>query len=192
MQVSLDDYQFGAAVATALANSGPEVRVKGDQIPDADALGRFLAEHGLPFEGRGLGTADVTRAHALRSALRAAIAASTPAEVADRAGELASTVGTGPLLVADADGRWRWQARTGAGATPVDELALLTATAVLAVLRTLGPDRFRHCASPDCQGVFLDTSRGGRRRYCEPEVCGNRVNVAAYRARRRAEGVRSG
>jgi predicted RNA-binding Zn ribbon-like protein len=34
--------------------------------------------------------------------------------------------------------------------------------------------------------MFVDTSRAGRRRYCVPEVCGNRVNVANHRARRRA------
>jgi predicted RNA-binding Zn ribbon-like protein len=36
--------------------------------------------------------------------------------------------------------------------------------------------------------MFVDTSRAGRRRYCVPEVCGNRINVAAHRARRRAAG----
>ncbi|MGW6399398.1 CGNR zinc finger domain-containing protein [Streptomyces sp. NPDC055134] len=36
--------------------------------------------------------------------------------------------------------------------------------------------------------MFVDTSKAGRRRYCTPEVCGNRRNVANYRARRLAGG----
>ncbi|MFI9778449.1 CGNR zinc finger domain-containing protein [Streptomyces sp. NPDC051956] len=38
--------------------------------------------------------------------------------------------------------------------------------------------------------MFVDTSKAGRRRYCTPEVCGNRRNVANYRARRLASGGR--
>ncbi|MFI0465948.1 CGNR zinc finger domain-containing protein [Saccharopolyspora sp. 5N102] len=59
-------------------------------------------------------------------------------------------------------------------------------TGLLGALRALGHDRFRDCASPGCNGVFVDTSRAGRRRYCMPELCGNRLNVANHRARRQA------
>ncbi|MEK8171675.1 CGNR zinc finger domain-containing protein [Streptomyces sp. M19] len=65
-----------------------------------------------------------------------------------------------------------------------DELAVLTGTGLLGALRTLGHTRFRPCASPVCDGVFVDTSRAGRRRYCMPDLCGNRINVAKHRARR--------
>ncbi|MGW1681460.1 CGNR zinc finger domain-containing protein [Saccharopolyspora sp. NPDC002376] len=29
----------------------------------------------------------------------------------------------------------------------------------------MGHNRFRHCASPHCEGAFVDTSKAGRRRY---------------------------
>ncbi|WP_028926084.1 CGNR zinc finger domain-containing protein [Pseudonocardia acaciae] len=187
MQVRLDDYHHGAAVATALVNSGPEQQSTGDQIADAATLAGFLEQHGVPLAGRTLTATDIQRVHELRRALRAAVTSTTATELAERAGELASAAGVGPALAADDAGRWHWQVHTRPDAPPADELALLTGTAVLAVLHALGYERFRGCASPDCTGAFIDTSRGGRRRYCEPEVCGNRVNVAAYRARRRAE-----
>ena len=38
----------------------------------------------------------------------------------------------------------------------------------------------------DCQDVFVDTSPNRSRRYCS-DRCSSRANVAAYRARRRAE-----
>lgn len=189
MQVGLNDYQYGAALATALINTAPEVSNNGDRIADAAALSRFLTEHDVPLTaGHQPPTAEDVRAvHGLRAVLRALITVSDPIELATRAGELATSAGTGPTLRPDRDGHWQWQVHSRPGAALADELALLTATAVLAVLRTLGADRFRCCASPNCAGVFIDTSRSGRRRYCEPQVCGNRINVAAYRARRRTD-----
>jgi len=190
LQVDLNDYQFGAGVATALVNSAPEVQSAGDRIADPAALARFLAEHGVPADaladGRPADVADLRAVHELRSALRELLTAPDAAALAERAGALAAPAGAGPVLRRDAAGTWQWSLASRPGAPLADELALLTGTAAAAVLRALGADRFRRCASPACAGVFIDTSRGGRRRYCEPEVCGNRINVAAYRARRRA------
>lgn len=44
--------------------------------------------------------------------------------------------------------------------------------------------RVRTCASPGCQKLFVDFSRNSSRRYCDSRTCGNRMHVAAYRARR--------
>lgn len=46
--------------------------------------------------------------------------------------------------------------------------------------------RVRSCASPTCQDVFIDLSRNRSRRYCDSRTCGNRLHVAAYRARKAA------
>ncbi|MFE7130281.1 CGNR zinc finger domain-containing protein [Streptomyces sp. NPDC057638] len=43
--------------------------------------------------------------------------------------------------------------------------------------------RVRVCAAHDCQLLFADTSRPGRRRWCSMERCGNREKVRAHRAR---------
>jgi predicted RNA-binding Zn ribbon-like protein len=44
--------------------------------------------------------------------------------------------------------------------------------------------RIRTCASPTCQKVFVDFSKNSSRRFCDSRTCGNRMHVAAYRARR--------
>jgi predicted RNA-binding Zn ribbon-like protein len=44
--------------------------------------------------------------------------------------------------------------------------------------------RIRTCAAPDCRDVFVDLSRNRSRRYCDSRTCGNRLHVAAYRARK--------
>jgi predicted RNA-binding Zn ribbon-like protein len=46
-------------------------------------------------------------------------------------------------------------------------------------------DRFRICANDECRWVFEDTSRGGRRRWCDMTSCGNVAKVRRYRAKQR-------
>lgn len=43
--------------------------------------------------------------------------------------------------------------------------------------------RLHQCDGNHCGTVFLDTSRGGRRRWCSSDRCGNRARVAAHRDR---------
>jgi len=45
--------------------------------------------------------------------------------------------------------------------------------------------RFRICANDECRWVFEDTSRGGRRRWCDMTSCGNVAKVRRYRAKQR-------
>jgi predicted RNA-binding Zn ribbon-like protein len=47
-------------------------------------------------------------------------------------------------------------------------------------------DRFRICANDGCRWVFEDTSRAGRRRWCDMTSCGNVAKVRRYRERKRA------
>ena len=41
------------------------------------------------------------------------------------------------------------------------------------------------CSADDCEAVYIDYSKNGSKRYCDTGNCGNRANVAAYRARKR-------
>lgn len=50
----------------------------------------------------------------------------------------------------------------------------------------LGADRLGVCEAARCDRAFVDVSPNRSRRYCS-ERCASRANVAAYRARRRAE-----
>jgi predicted RNA-binding Zn ribbon-like protein len=46
-------------------------------------------------------------------------------------------------------------------------------------------DRVRACEGAGCALWFLDRTKPGRRRFCSPEICGNRAKVAAFRSRQR-------
>ncbi|MEU3249943.1 CGNR zinc finger domain-containing protein [Streptomyces sp. NPDC006997] len=61
------------------------------------------------------------------------------------------------------------------GAVARDAVELLTDPAARASLR--------QCAGDNCPIVYVDTSRGHRRRWCSSEVCGNRERVARHRRR---------
>ena len=50
----------------------------------------------------------------------------------------------------------------------------------------LGPNRLGVCSASPCTNVYVDTSPNQSRRYCS-ERCSSRANVAAFRARQRAE-----
>lgn len=75
-------------------------------------------------------------------------------------------------------------------ATPSDaplasRIAVETVMSFIDVIRADELERLKTCAG-DCGGVLVDLSKNRSRRYCD-RGCGNRANVAAYRARKAAE-----
>ncbi len=190
MQVLLEDYSRLAGVATDLVNTAPRVWRGVDKLADPGALARFLADHDLLPQVSGdtdpPTAVDLDEVHDLRSRLREVLEADTADELAGRAAALTAPASVALGLEQDKDGRWHWLASPRPDTTPADTLALAAGVGILGVLRALGFDRFRACGSPTCFGLFIDTSRPGRRRYCMPDLCGNRINVANHRARRHA------
>ena len=184
MQALLEDYTASAGLATDLVNTAPGVWHGEDQLAEIAELGEFLVEHGL--DGEAPTEADLRQVQGLRTRVRAVVDLRDADALADAAAGLTAP-GLGALaLEADDRAGLRWSARPRPGAGLADRLGLLCGVGVLGALRALGSERFRDCASETCSGVFIDTSRPGRRRYCMPDLCGNRANVAAYRARKRA------
>ncbi|GIH71128.1 CGNR zinc finger domain-containing protein [Sphaerimonospora thailandensis] len=73
------------------------------------------------------------------------------------------------------------------GASLAEHLAADCGVALAHVLVENEWERLRKCRAPDCEHVFVDESRNRSRVYCDSRTCGNRMHVAAYRARRRPE-----
>ena len=63
--------------------------------------------------------------------------------------------------------------------------AVEAAMAFADVIRTQQLERLRLCAADDCDNVHVDLSKNRSKRFCDTGNCGNRANVAAYRARKR-------
>jgi predicted RNA-binding Zn ribbon-like protein len=66
---------------------------------------------------------------------------------------------------------------------PLDErMRAEIGLAFVDVLRSDEQGRMRLCAAPDCDGVLIDLSRNGSKRFCSVR-CGNRMNMVAFRSR---------
>ncbi len=64
-----------------------------------------------------------------------------------------------------------------------DRIAVDTAMAMIDLIRADELSRLSICADDTCGGIVVDLSRNRSRRFCST-ACGNRVAVAAYRARK--------
>ncbi|MFD4577672.1 CGNR zinc finger domain-containing protein [Streptomyces sp. NPDC058417] len=94
---------------------------------------------------------------------------------------VARTAPPAPRAVCGADGLL-----AGELDAPPECAALLAAVARDAVDLLTDPvarEALRQCAGENCPLVYVDTSRGRRRRWCSSEVCGNRERVARHRRR---------
>jgi predicted RNA-binding Zn ribbon-like protein len=72
---------------------------------------------------------------------------------------------------------------------PIDDALARIAEPLVSELTAGHPERIRVCASDTCEWVFYDTSRTGRRRWCDMATCGNRAKAARHRARTKQAGV---
>jgi len=166
--------------------SGRDSAVPVERLSDAGSVGAWLLAVGLARRRVAVSDDDVRRARDLRAAVsdvvHAAMADRTPSPAPVRAVNRAAEVPVPPARLVVRGPRLR---RADAGLGVAEALALVARDAIDLVT---GPQvhRLRECAAPDCSGIFVDASRGRRRRWCSTARCGNRTRVATHRARRRS------
>ncbi|UXM91655.1 CGNR zinc finger domain-containing protein [Paenarthrobacter sp. JL.01a] len=84
---------------------------------------------------------------------------------------------------------WDWHLHATTPEAPLaDRMGTEAAMAIIDVIRSKEMERMRVCAADDCDAVVLDLSRNRSKLYCDTGNCANRTHVAAYRARKAAEG----
>ena len=66
---------------------------------------------------------------------------------------------------------------------PIDDALARLSEALVTELTAGDPERIRICDNDTCRWVFYDTSRTGRRRWCDMATCGNRAKAARHRAK---------
>ncbi|MEX2183442.1 MAG: CGNR zinc finger domain-containing protein [Chloroflexota bacterium] len=71
---------------------------------------------------------------------------------------------------------------------PVDDALARLADPFVTELTSGQPERIKICDNDRCRWVFYDTSRTGRRRWCDMATCGNRAKAARHRARTKGTG----
>jgi predicted RNA-binding Zn ribbon-like protein len=152
-------------------------------LADVRAFGRRYA-----FDGRPAEPADLLALRSYRARLDEVITACEAGHQGSAIrllnGLLAET-GAVPQIVAHS-GRGPHVHVSRRDAPLADRIAAHLAMGLAELLVAGESHRLRSCASPGCSEVFLDLSRNRSRRYCNSRTCGNRLHVAAYRARKAA------
>jgi predicted RNA-binding Zn ribbon-like protein len=162
--------------AVALVNSAAEP----DSLTTRAQLDAFLIEHG--YSGaRARDAAELEAVRALRGPLRALLTADRD-EAVRIVNRVLADHDVRPQLVRH-DG-WDYHLHVvAAGAPLAEQIAVETAMAMSDAVRGGELSRLSVCADAGCGGMVLDLSRNRSRRFCST-TCGNRVAVAAYRARK--------
>jgi len=70
-------------------------------------------------------------------------------------------------------------------AADFDLIASMIAYRMVEHVLPLPKDRLRICQGPNCSWLFIDSSKAGRRRWCDMAVCGNDAKSRRFYARSR-------
>ncbi len=68
---------------------------------------------------------------------------------------------------------WRWRPSDGLESMTAALMGRIAVEAA-ALLTSPGVTRLKACATPDCDWLFIDISKNGRRRWCQMNICGAR------------------
>jgi hypothetical protein len=175
------DIRCALDTVVALVNSAPDDAT--DALADVGALGEFVRRHKISEVGE-LSAQDLMAIRRARVRFAEVFAAPDARTAAGLINDLVAAARTTPRLT-DHDG-YDWHMHYFApGASLADHLAADCGMALGFLVVAGEQDRLRRCTAPGCDNAFVDLSRNRSRRYCDSRTCGNRLHVAAYRARRK-------
>lgn len=179
------DTELALGSVAALVNTArDDVGVEVELLPDLAALDAFL----VVWQWTGARSNDADELASVR-ALRPRLAELWTTDE-DHAvvvvNQLLRDSGALPQLLKH--GQWGYHLHaTPLEAPLVERMAVEAGMAMIDVIRMGELGRLRLCAGEGCERVVVDLSKNRSRRFCEAG-CGNRANVAAYRARRTRTG----
>ena len=165
-----------------VVNTSPEVTGE-ELLPDIAALQDLVERREVSEVGR-LTHDDLAAVRRLRARLHAVFTAADEPAAIRLVNALIADARTTPRLTDHDD--WPLHMHYYApGARVAEHLAADCGMALAFVIAAGERQRLATCAAPDCQRVLIDLSRNRSKRYCDARTCGNRLHVAAYRARQR-------
>ena len=172
------DTEVALQAAAALVNT---LERDGDRLAAIADLDRFVEEWGWTGSRRG-DRAELEAVRALRPRLRRLWDLGEEGVVAEVNAILREARAL-PQLVRHGREDYHLHA-TSPEAALADRMAVEAAMAFVDLVRQGQLHRLRVCGAEDCDDVLVDLSRNSSRLYCSA-TCSSRVNVAAFRARRR-------
>jgi predicted RNA-binding Zn ribbon-like protein len=176
------DTEVALAATAALVNT---VGLDGDTLLTLRDLDDFLVRN--PYSGVIRRTPEELESlRALRPRLRRFWTIKDRDQAAALVNEILEEADARPYLARHDE--WDWHMHVTRPDAPLaDRIAAEAAMAFLDLIRADALGRLRICAAEDCEDVVVDLSKNSSKRYCDTGNCGNRTNVAAYRARKRLQ-----
>jgi predicted RNA-binding Zn ribbon-like protein len=172
------DTEVALGFYAALINTG---RGPSDTLTRVAALDQLMDEWGEWTGSRSHDLRELDEVRALRPRL-AAIWTTDMDQAVALVNEMLRECGALPQLVRH--GTWEYHLHATAPEAPLAErMAVEAAMAFADLIRAGELERLGLCAADGCDNVLVDLSKNRSRRFCST-ACANRVNVAAYRARR--------
>ncbi len=174
------DTEVALVAAAALVNTEQDH----DELSSVEDLDGFVERH----EWTGSRThdqAELDAVRGLRPRLREIWTADEDTAV-EKINVLLAEAHALPQLVRH--GSWGYHLHATSPEAPLaTRMAVEAAMALVDVVRAGEMSRLRTCGGDDCDDVVIDLSKNRSRRFCDAG-CGNRANVAAYRARKARAG----
>ncbi|UFS57460.1 CGNR zinc finger domain-containing protein [Subtercola endophyticus] len=168
--------EFTVALANTVAGATKSGR---DEISTPSELTALLDAYG--YTGRfDRDQAELLDVRDTRSRLREVWLLERDAAVAEVNGMLQAAKAL-PHLVRHDTFDWHLHA-TDQQAPLAERIRVEVSLALVDVIRTDEMNRLRACEADDCDGLLLDLSRNGSKRFCSVR-CGNRMNMVAFRQR---------
>jgi predicted RNA-binding Zn ribbon-like protein len=159
----------------------------GDTITKVAGLREMAARYA--FAGVPASASDLPLIRDYRARLDAIVTAceggDEPAAIR-QINDLLAQTGASPQIVAH-DGRGPHLHVSRSAAPLADRMAAHFAMGLAWLVVAGEAGRVRSCQAPGCRDAFVDFSRNRSRRYCDSRTCGNRLHVAAYRARKTSD-----
>ena len=171
------DTEIALAAAAALVNTE---QPEHDELVDLPSLDAFVQEWGWTG-ARRRDAAELAAVRRLRPRLRQLWELDEDG-VVEQVNRMLREARALPQLVAHDD--WGYHLHATPPQAPLaDRMAVEAAMAFVDVVRQQELDRLSICGADGCGDVLVDLTKNRSRRYCSTS-CANRVNVAAFRARR--------
>lgn len=165
-----------------------------ETLVTGEDLAEWLVQAGLVAASPPVEAELLRSARALREAISLAVDAVIERACPSRAA-LSTIEGWLPEAIAPhrlmtREGWWP-VLTTGAPSHPARYALGLLARDAAEMLGTDQRERIRVCASETCSARFYDRSRGGQRRWCSMQACGNTAKARRHRARHATQGGRT-
>ena len=168
-------------MAVALINTSP-TRVGDECLNDTETLLRLGRATMVYYRPDG-SKAELLAMRKLRDRLNEIVVATENSARFAMLNELFYSASAIPQIVTHAEDPRPHFHYTLEDASYVDHLKGVTAYAFSRLIIIGEWQRLRTCAGEACNRLFFDTTRNGKRLYCDSRTCGNRIHAARYRTR---------